>query len=99
MQFYSVGPNTLGGSTNMVGGGYEGEDCYKASGSQMPVYPAESAGFNFRPSTEAGAALPDGITGYNEVVPYAARLGGGRKTHRRKRSAKKSKVRKTRGRK
>ncbi len=98
MQFYSVTPNTLGGSTNMVGGGYEGQDCYKAPGSQMPVYPAESVGFNFRPSTEAGAALPDGVTGYNEVMRYAARLGGGRKTYRKK-AAKKARKAKTRGRK
>ncbi len=70
--------------------------CYRAPGSEMPVYPATSAGFHFTPSTEGGATLPDGITAFNEVVAHAARLGGarrsrknGRKTYRKK--AKKSK--------
>jgi len=58
--------------------------CYRAPGSEIPVYPAESAGFRFTPSTVAGAALPDGVTAYNEVVPYAARLGGGRRKATRK---------------
>jgi len=65
-----------------------GPDCYKAPGSELPVYPADVAGFHFRPSTEIGSTLPDGVTAYNDVVPVAARVGGGRKkrrtTHRRR---------------
>lgn len=55
-----------------------------------PVYNAESAGFEFRPSTAAGAALPDGVTAFNEVVPVAARMGGARRSrkHRSRRSRK-----------
>lgn len=61
--------------------------CYRAPGSEIPVYPAESAGFRFNPSTAAGATLPDGVTAYNEVVPYAARMAGGRR--RKTRNSKK----------
>jgi hypothetical protein len=73
---YSLTPNQSGGGTS------------GAPGSMIPVYHADSAGFRFEPSTAAGAALPDGVTAFNEVVPVAARLGGGRRrrrtTHRRK---------------
>ena len=78
-----------------TGAGYGGNaydaSCYRAPGSEMPVYPATSAGFHFTPSTEGGATLPDGITAFNEVVAHAARLGGAyrkrkssRKTYRKK---------------
>ncbi len=62
--------------------------CYKAPGSEMPVYPATSAGFNFTPSTQAGDTLPDVITAFNEVVAHTARLGGGytRKSKKSKKS-------------
>jgi hypothetical protein len=60
--------------------------CYRAPGSEMPVYPASSAGFHFTPSTEGGAALSDGMTPFNEVVAHTARLGGSRKGSRRKRT-------------
>lgn len=66
-----------------------GPECYKAPGSEIPVYNADVAGFHFRPSTEIGGTLPDGVTAYNDVVPVAARVGGGRKkrrTTRRRRS-------------
>ena len=74
------------------GGAAFDASCYRAPGSQMPVYPAESAGFHFAPSTAAGAALPDGVTAFNEVVPHAARMGGGR----RRKAAGKRKTRKGR---
>jgi hypothetical protein len=63
-------------------------DCYKAPGSSLPVYPAETAGFTFRPSTEVGGTLPDGVTAYMNVTPYAARMGGSRRrrTQRRRKS-------------
>ena len=64
---YSLTPNQSGGGTS------------GAPGSMIPVYHADSAGFRFSPSTAAGAALPDGVTAFNEVVPVAARLGGGRR--------------------
>jgi hypothetical protein len=57
-------------TANQTGGGTSG-----APGSEIPVYPAESAGFRFTPSIGAGASLPDGVTPFNEVVPYAARMG------------------------
>lgn len=85
---------------SQTGAGYGGNAypaaCYRAPGSEMPVYPATTAGFHFTPSTQAGATLPDGVTAYNEVVAHAARLGGGRrsrKTYRKKAKAKKSRSR------
>lgn len=77
----------------MAGGSYGGNaydaSCYRAPGSEMPVYPAESVGFHFTPSTQAGATLPDGVTAYNEVVQHVARLGGARrKTHKKRRGRK-----------
>jgi len=73
-------PAQKGGSGN----GFSA-NCYRAPNSMIPVYPAESAGFHFRPSTEAGSTLPDGVTAYNNVVPQAARLGGARRITRRRR--------------
>lgn len=87
---YSLTPNTQRGGAYSSGNAYDAS-CYRAPGSELPVYNAETAGFRFAPSTVAGAALPDGVTAYNEVVPYAARLGGARRSrHRRRRAAKKS---------
>lgn len=57
-------------ATTQAGGAYEGPDCYKAPGSQMPVYPASSAGFDFTPSSAASLAP------YMEVNPRVARVGG-----------------------
>lgn len=86
---YSLTPNQTGGAYSS-GNAYDAS-CYRAPGSELPVYNAETAGFRFAPSTAAGAALPDGVTAYNEVVPYAARLGGARRSRRRRhRGAKKS---------
>ncbi len=87
---YSLSSSQAGGAYSS-GNAYGGE-CYKAPGSALPVYEAQTAGFEFRPSTAAGATLPDGVTAYNEVVPVAARMGGGRRRSRRnhRRSAKKS---------
>ena len=86
---YSLTPNTMKGGSYGTGNAYAAE-CYKAPGSSMPVYNAETAGFRFTPSTEAGGALPDGVTPFNTVVPYAARLGGARKTRRSRRASRKS---------
>jgi hypothetical protein len=73
-----------------TGAGYGGNAypaaCYRAPGSEMPVYPATSAGFHFTPSTQAGATLPDGVTAFNEVVAHTARLGGARRRSLRKRN-------------
>jgi len=78
---YSLTPNMPA----QKGAGLANEECSRAPNSMIPVYPAESAGFHFRPSTEAGSTLPDGVTAYNEVVPHAARLGGARRSTRRRR--------------
>jgi hypothetical protein len=77
---YSLTPNQAGGSY-ALGNGYS-DDCYKAPGSSLPVYSAETAGFRFQPSTASGAYMPDGVTAFNEVVPQAARLGGSRKNRK-----------------
>jgi hypothetical protein len=90
---YSLTPNQTGGSY-ALGNGYS-DDCYKAPGSSLPVYPAETAGFRFQPSTASGAYMPDGVTAFNEVVPQAARLGGSRKS-RKNRKGKNRKDRKDR---
>ena len=106
---YSLTPNQTGGSAPITGSPYGygvgnafGPDCYRATGSQLPVYNASVAGFNFSPSTAAGATLPDGVTAFNEVNAVAARTGGGRR-HRslknrknRKASRKNRKSRKSR---
>jgi hypothetical protein len=82
----------MGGSR---GGGYGGNGfdpaCYKAPGSEMPVYPATSAGFHFTPNIESGAALPPGVIPYNEVIQHTARLGGARKTYKKAKKAKRTK--------
>jgi hypothetical protein len=69
------------------------EQCYHAPGSSLPVYNASTAGYYFSPSTDKGVFEPDGVTGYMEVNPTAARVGGGkrRRSVRRNRKAKKSK--------
>jgi len=51
------------------------EECYRGTGSSLPVYNASTAGFTFSPSTDKGVFLPDGVTAYNEVWPVAARVG------------------------
>ena len=78
---YSLTANQSGGSYSS-GNGYS-DACYKAPGSSLPVYEAQTAGFTFRPSTETGATLPDGVTAYMNVTPYAARMGGARRKSRR----------------
>ena len=79
---YSLTPNQTGGSYGMSNG--YSDDCYKAPGSSLPVYPAETAGFRFEPSTEHGGTLPDGITAYMDVVPQPARVGGRRTLRKNK---------------
>jgi len=74
---YSATPNQSGGAYS-TGNGFS-PLCYMAPGSSLPVYPAQTAGFEFRPSTENGGTLPDGVTAYMNVVPRNARLGGARK--------------------
>lgn len=83
---YSLTPNQSGGGAATAA--YDAS-CYRATGSELPVYNAETAGFRFEPSTASGAALPDGVTAYNNVVPYAARLGGGRRRSMRRRKGRK----------
>jgi hypothetical protein len=82
-------PSVQAGGAYSTGNGFS-EGCYKAPGSMLPVYEAETAGFHFRPSTEFGSTLPDGVTAYNDVVPQAARLGGGRKNRKASRKNRKA---------
>jgi hypothetical protein len=79
-----------GGSDSYGAGNAYDASCYRAPGSEMPVYPATTAGFNFTPSTQGGATLPDGVTAFNEVVAVAARTGGGRRRRRQTRKTRKS---------
>jgi hypothetical protein len=81
---FSMTPNQSGGSYGS-GNNYASE-CYKGTGSSLPVYEAETAGFEFRPSIENGGTLPDGVTAYMDVLPKAARMGGARKTKKAKRT-------------
>lgn len=81
---YSLTPNQTGGAANAYG-----PECYRATGSQLPVYNASSAGFSFSPSTQAGATLPDGVTAFMEVNPVAARTGGSRRRRNRRRTQRK----------
>ena len=85
---YSFTPNQTGGSYGMSNG--YSDDCYKAPGSSLPVYPAETAGFRFEPSTEHGGTLPDGSTAYMDVVPQNARVGGRRTLRTNKHKKKQS---------
>jgi hypothetical protein len=85
---YSLTPNSTTPSLQ-AGGAYASGNaypasCYRAPGSELPVYEAQTAGFNFYPSTASNGALPDGVTPYNDVVPYAARMGGGRRRKSRR---------------
>ncbi len=76
------------------GGNYGGNaydaSCYRAPGSSMPVYPAQSVGFNFSPSTAAGASYSDGVTPFNEVNQVVARTGGARRSYRKRKVQRKS---------
>jgi hypothetical protein len=81
---YSATSNQTGGAYS-TGNAYAAE-CYKAPGSSLPVYEAQTAGFSFNPSSRSGAFLPDGVTDFNEVVPMAARVGGRRRRSLRRRS-------------
>ncbi len=87
-----------GGQKRSFGGSYGGNtfgaSCYRAPGSEMPVYPAQTAGFDFSPSTAAGASYSDGVTPFMEVNPVAARMGGGRKYRSRKHRSRKHRSRK-----
>jgi hypothetical protein len=93
---YSATPNTTlpslqAGGAYSTGNAYP-DSCYKATGSSLPVYEAQTAGFNFYPSTAVGGTLPDGVTPFTNVVPYAARMGGAR---RKSRKGRKNKSRKS----
>lgn len=80
-------------SATQAGGAYGGNaypaSCYRAPGSEMPVYPAQSVGFNFSPSTSAGASYSDGVTPFNEVNQVVARTGGGKRSMRKSKKGKK----------
>lgn len=77
---YSLTSNQLGGSYG-TGNGFS-DDCYKAPGSSLPVYSAQTAGFGFQPSTQTGNSMPTGVAGYMTVVPQEARMGGSYKKRR-----------------
>ena len=97
------GRRTLRNKKQRAGGLYGSpnaysEDCYRGTGSSMPVYNASSAGFTFSPSTDKGVFLPDGVAAFNEVWPVAARTGpafvGGRRKNKNRSSRKNRKSRK-----
>ena len=51
------------------------ESCYHAPGSQLPVYNADSASFNFKPSIAENNTLPPGVNVYNDVIQQPGRMG------------------------
>jgi hypothetical protein len=51
------------------------ESCYKAPGSELPVYNANSASFNFSPSITENNTLPPGVNVYNDVIQQPGRMG------------------------
>ena len=63
---YSATPNTTLPSVQAGGAYSTGNDwsaeCYKAPGSSLPTYEAQTAGFDFYPSTAKGGVLSDGVT-------------------------------------
>ena len=75
-------------SRSMIGG---------AHGSGLPTYEAQSAAFRFAPSTATGGSMPDGVTPFHEVIPYAGRMGGAysRKSKKSKKSKKSRKSQKS----
>jgi len=80
----SIRSGMVGGTRKKQRGGagstYTGPGCYHSPGSQLPVYPNPSAGFNQSPSTWA---LPQGVANaYQLYNPVIARVGGARKTKR-----------------
>ena len=79
---YSLTANTMRGGAYSTGNDWA-PACYKAPGSELPVYEAQTAAFRFNPSTATGGVLPDGVTPFNDVVPYAGRLGGARRRSRK----------------
>ena len=86
---YSLTANTMRGGAYSTGNDWA-PACYKAPGSELPVYEAQTAAFRFNPSTATGGVLPDGVTPFNDVVPYAGRLGGSRRKSNRKSNRKNS---------
>jgi len=51
------------------------ESCYKAPGSELPVYNNNSAAFNFSPSITENNTLPPGVNVYNDVIQQPGRMG------------------------
>jgi hypothetical protein len=51
------------------------ESCYKAPGSEIPVYNNNSASFNFSPSITENNTLPPGVNVYNDVIQQPGRMG------------------------
>ena len=51
------------------------ESCYKAPGSELPVYNNNSAAFNFSPSIVENNTLPPGVNVYNDVIQQPGRMG------------------------
>jgi len=51
------------------------DSCYKAPGSELPVYDANSTAFNFSPSINANNTLPPGVNVFNEVNQQPGRMG------------------------
>ena len=79
------------------------ESCYKAPGSEMPVYNNNSAAFNFSPSIVENNTLPPGVNVYNDVIQQPGRMGppavnqrGGRRSRKNNRKSNRIMYRKSR---
>ena len=80
--YSSLRSGMVGGTRRKQHGGggstYSGPDCYRGTGSELPMYPNPSAGFNQTPSTWS---LPPGVANAFQLYnPVVERVGGRRKT-------------------
>jgi hypothetical protein len=85
--YSSLRSGMVGGTRRKQRGGggstYSGVDCYRGTGSLLPMYPNPSAGFNQTPSTWS---LPAGVANAFQIYnPVVARVGGGRKSKKNRR--------------
>jgi len=92
--FTSTPPSSYGTANDFS------ESCYKAPGSELPVYNNNSTAFNFRPSLVENNSLAPGVNVYNDVIQQPGRMGpptqsGGRRaSHRNRKNRKGRKDRK-----
>jgi hypothetical protein len=91
---YSSPPQPSYGAANAFS-----ESCYKAPGSEQPVYNNNSTAFNFSPSLTENNTLPPGVNVYNDVIQQPGRMGaqsGGSRRRKNRQNRKSRNQRKSR---